>query len=166
MPERDGGPHGASNGAGGRLLPPMSSRTPASSRLLRICRCVVGTCRPRAAARHLSRWRCRRRGGQHPRSFHDPLAAPAGDAQHVVLDLRQLSLSHPNAVSGARVLQQRFPIFGRKCFVWSRSMDRRPPGLAGQFFHLFGCRHAPARGSVGHASIRTYQERMSSPSWL
>jgi hypothetical protein len=57
----------------------------------------------------------------HGLNFHGPLAAPAGDAQHVVLDLQQLSLSHPNAVSGARVLEQRFPMFGRKRFVGSRS---------------------------------------------
>ena len=45
----------------------------------------------------------------------------------------------PETTAGARVLEQRFPIFGRKCFVWSRSGDRRPPrGLGGQFFHLFG----------------------------
>ena len=92
----------------------------------------------------------------HGLDFHGPLAAPAGDAQHVVLDFRQLSLSHPNAVSGARVLEQRLPIFGRKCFVWSRRWDRRPPGgLGGQFFYLFGCWHAPARGSIGHSRIIT-----------
>jgi hypothetical protein len=92
----------------------------------------------------------------HGLNFHDPFAAPAEDAQHVVLDLRQLSLSHPNAVSGAWVLEQRLPIFGRKRFVWSRSRDRRPPGgLGGQFFHLFRCRYAPARGSIGHSRIRT-----------
>src|ERR1700753_3096662 len=55
----------------------------------------------------------------HGLNFQRPLTAPTGDAQHVVLDLRQLSLLHPNAVSGARVLEQRFPIFSRKRFVWA-----------------------------------------------
>jgi hypothetical protein len=59
-------------------IEPMSSRTSASSRLLRTCRCAVGTCRPGAAARHLSRWRCRRRGGQHPRSEFPRSARSAG----------------------------------------------------------------------------------------
>jgi hypothetical protein len=43
--------------------------------------------------------------------FHGPLAAAAGHAQHVALDFRQLSLSHPNIVGSAGILEKRIPIF-------------------------------------------------------
>src|ERR1700722_2863889 len=115
-----------------RALLPMNSRTPASTRLLRTCRCVVGMCRSGAAARHLSDGVAAEEADSiHGLNFHGPLAAPAGDAQHVVLDFRQLSLSHPNAVSGASVLEQRLPIFGRKRFVWSRGGDHQTAGGLG-----------------------------------
>jgi hypothetical protein len=39
----------------------------------------------------------------HSLDFHDPPAAAAGDAQRVALDFRQLSLSHTDAVAGARI---------------------------------------------------------------
>jgi hypothetical protein len=89
--------------------------------------------------------------------FHCAFAPATGDAQHVALDLRKPSLPHLGVIGGsARVFKQRFPIFRGQRFVRSRSGDRRPPGgFGGQFFHPFGCRHAPARGSVGHDPIRT-----------
>jgi hypothetical protein len=69
VPERHGGPDGASNGAGVRLLAITEvSRALASSRLLHVFRCVAGTYRRAAAARPLSKWRCRRIGGPHRRS--------------------------------------------------------------------------------------------------
>lgn len=89
--------------------------------------------------------------------FHGPLAAAAGDAQHVAVDFRKTSLSglgHGRA--GARVFEDRFPIFGRERGVRTRTGWRPSTvGFSGQFFHLLRGRHAPARGSVGHARIRT-----------
>jgi hypothetical protein len=60
--------------------------------------------------------------------LHGPLATAAGDAQHVAVDLRQLSFSYPDAVAGARILEQRVPVFGRKRRIRSRSGRRRTPG--------------------------------------
>jgi hypothetical protein len=86
--------------------------------------------------------------------FYGPLAAAAGDTQHMTLDLRQLSFSDPDAVAGARILEQRVPVFGRRRRIRSRSGGRRTPGrFGGQFFHLFDVRHAPARGSIGHVRL-------------
>src|ERR1700722_5547496 len=42
--------------------------------------------------------------------------------------------------------------------------DALPRAAAdGLFLHLFSGRHAPACGSVGHVTIRTYKEQGSSP---
>ena len=54
--------------------------------------------------------------------FHGALAAAAGDAQHVTLNLRKRSLPHLGVVcAGARVLEHRFPIFRGERGVRSRS---------------------------------------------
>ena len=81
MPKRDGDRQAASNGAGAclcRPLPPKTSRSLASTRLLRASRCVVGTCRPRVAARRPSRPPPRHRGGPRRRSGF-PRSARSGD---------------------------------------------------------------------------------------
>ena len=89
--------------------------------------------------------------------FHGPLAAAAADAQDMALDFRKTSLPHLGpGRAGARVVQDRFPVFGRQGRIRSRSGGARSAGgFSGQFFHLLWGRHAPARGSVGHAEIRT-----------
>jgi DNA end-binding protein Ku len=89
--------------------------------------------------------------------FDDPLAAAAADAQHVALNLGKTSLPQlrPGRI-GARVFEDRIPVFGRKGRIWSRGGGSRPAsGLSGQFFHLLWGRHAPARGSISHTGIRT-----------
>ncbi|MGY4372663.1 hypothetical protein ACVWZ3_000302 [Bradyrhizobium sp. i1.3.6] len=78
--------------------------------------------------------------------FHGPLAAAAGDAQDVTLNFRKTPLPHLGSGRlGARIFEDRFPVFGRERRVWSRS--------SGQFFHLLWGRHAPARGSIGHSEL-------------
>lgn len=54
--------------------------------------------------------------------FEGPLAAAASDAQHVALDFRKTSLPDlgPRR-AGARVVQYRFPVFGRQGRIRSRS---------------------------------------------
>lgn len=53
---------------------------------------------------------------------------------------------------GARVLKERLPVFRRQSFI--RSQSAHGWGLSadgsGHLLHLPGCRHAPARGAVGH----------------
>src|SRR6476659_7831076 len=87
--------------------------------------------------------------------FHGPLAATAGDAQHVALNLGKTSLPHLG--SGrirSRVFEDRFPIFRREGSIRRRSGGAWPTGgFVGQLFHLLWGRHAPARGSVGHSEL-------------
>jgi hypothetical protein len=64
--------------------------------------------------------------GIHSLDFYDPLAATAGDAQHMTLDFRQLSLSHLDAVDGAGIRKQRIPVFVRK------GASRAATGAAGR----------------------------------
>jgi hypothetical protein len=87
--------------------------------------------------------------------FHGPLAAAAGDTQNVALNFRKTSLSNLDlGHAGARVFEYRFPVFGRKGRIRSRSGGARPTGgFSSQFFHLFWGWHAPARGSVGHSEL-------------
>jgi hypothetical protein len=60
--------------------------------------------------------------------FHRPLAAPAGDAQHMALDLRKSSLPHLGAGrAGARVSKHRIPMSRGQRLVRSRSGYRRSP---------------------------------------
>jgi hypothetical protein len=87
--------------------------------------------------------------------FHGPLAAAAGDAQHVALNFRKTSQRYlvPGR-TGTRVFEDRFPVFGREGCIRSRSGGARPTGsFSGQLFHLYWGRHAPARGSVGHPQL-------------
>ena len=87
--------------------------------------------------------------------FHGPLATAAGDSQYVTLNFRKTSVPHLGSGRiGARVFEYRFPVFGWEGRIWSRSWGNRPAGgFSGQFFHLLGGRHAPARGSVGHSEL-------------
>src|SRR3954471_23329101 len=53
--------------------------------------------------------------------FDCPLAATAGDAQHVTLDFRKTSQPYLGPVArGARVFEYRFPVFGREGRIRSR----------------------------------------------
>jgi len=55
--------------------------------------------------------------------FHGPLAATAGDAQHVALNLGKTSLPQLGSGRiGARVFEDRFPIFRREGRIRSRSL--------------------------------------------
>jgi hypothetical protein len=83
--------------------------------------------------------------------FHDPLAAPAGDPQHMTLDFRQFSLPHSDAIAVASVLQKRIVFVGKGRI---RSCNGRCWMLDSQLQRFSG-RHAPACRSVGHAAIRT-----------
>jgi hypothetical protein len=141
VPERDGGPYGASNGAGGRLLPSTTPRNPASTRPLRVVLCFAGTYRRGVAARPPSRPPSRIKADHvDDLDFHRPLAAPAGDAQHMALDLRKRSLPHLGAGrAGARVSKHRVPICRGQRLFRSRSGDRRSPdGFGGQFSICLG----------------------------
>ena len=54
--------------------------------------------------------------------FHGPLAAAAGDAQHVPPNFRKTSLSDLGAVGlGPRVFEHRIPIFGGEGRIRRRS---------------------------------------------
>src|SRR5438876_1261010 len=54
--------------------------------------------------------------------FHGPLAAAAGDPQHVALNFGKTPLPHLGSGRiGARVFKDRFPIFGREGSIRSRS---------------------------------------------
>jgi len=54
--------------------------------------------------------------------FHGPLAATAGDPQHVALNLGKTSLPQLGSGRiGARVFEDRVPIFGREACIRSRS---------------------------------------------
>ena len=57
--------------------------------------------------------------------------------------------------AGARVVQDRFPVFGREGLIRSRSGGPAYEPLQRPDFPFFRGRHAPARGSVGHFRIRT-----------
>src|SRR5882757_7123465 len=87
--------------------------------------------------------------------FHGPLAATAGDAQHVALNLGKTSLPQlGSGCIGARVFEDRFPIFRREGSIRSRGGGAPPAdGFSGQLFHLLWGRHAPVRGSVGHSEL-------------
>ena len=87
--------------------------------------------------------------------FHDPLAAAAGDAQDVALNFRKTALPRLGpGRAGARVFEDRFPVFGREGCTRSRSRRARPAGgFCDHFFYLLRGRHAPARGSVGHSEL-------------
>jgi hypothetical protein len=78
-----------------------------------------------------------------------------GDAQHVALNLGKTSLPQLGSGRiGARVFEDRFPIFRREWSIRRRSGGVRPTGgFGGQLFHLHWGRHAPARGSVGHSEL-------------
>ncbi|MGY4572119.1 DNA end-binding protein Ku [Bradyrhizobium sp. USDA 3256] len=59
-----------------------------------------------------------------------------------------------SALVGARVFQDRFPIFCRERRIWSRRGGARSTSsFSGQFLHLLWGRHAPARGSIGHSEL-------------
>jgi hypothetical protein len=87
--------------------------------------------------------------------FHGPLAATAGDAQHVALNFGKTSLPQlGSGCIGARVFEDRFPIFRREGSIRSRSAGSPTAGgLSGQLFVLLWGRHAPARGSVCHSQL-------------
>ena len=54
--------------------------------------------------------------------FDGPLAATAGDAQHVALNLGKTSQPYLGpGRAGARVFEDRFPVFGREGRIRSRS---------------------------------------------
>src|ERR1700682_5570960 len=66
-------------------------------------------------------------------NFPGPLAATAGDAQHVALNLGKTSLPHLGSGRiGARVFEYRFPIFGREGRIRSRSGGARRGGFSRQ----------------------------------
>ena len=69
--------------------------------------------------------------------FHGPLAAAAGDAQHVALNLGKTSLPHlgPGRV-GARVFEYRFPVFRREGRIRSRSGGSRSTGTSAASFSI------------------------------
>ena len=92
--------------------------------------------------------------------FHGPLAAAAGDAQHVALNLGKTSLPHLGSGRvGARVFKDRFPIFRREGSIRSRGGAPPAGGFSGELFHLLRGRHAPARGSVGHSELEHKENR-------
>src|SRR5882757_7295383 len=94
--------------------------------------------------------------------FDGPLAAAAGDAQHVALNLAKTSLPHLGSGRiSARVFEDRFPIFRREGRIRSRSGGGPTADVfRGQLFHLLWGRHAPARGSVGHSELE-HKENIS-----
>jgi len=127
-----------------------SCQIPASTRLLRVFRCAAGRCCRAAAARRPSRPRCRHTIGLHRRSgFHGPLAATAGNAQHVAL------ISHKSrcAASGLRshrregleLTDSKYSA-GRGASGAQRGKIGLRAASSGQLFHLLWVRHAPACG--------------------
>jgi hypothetical protein len=78
--------------------------------------------------------------------FDGPLAAAAGDAQHVTLNFRKTSQPYLGlGRASARVFKDRCPVFGQEGRIRSRS-GAAPPAdaFSGQLFHLLRGRHAPA----------------------
>jgi len=104
--------------------------------------------------------------GVEPLDFDAARAACAFDAQHFARDLRKPSLlnGQRGTPGGARVPEKGLPIFVRQRSLRSRIGEQNwPSGLGRKFLHLLRVRHSPGRWSVAHFSVRTYQERKSSP---
>jgi hypothetical protein len=92
-------------------------------------------------------------------NLDDAGATPAGHPQQAALDFRKRPLSHLGAGrAGARILEQRIPIFGRKRRIRSCSRRGRPSGH----------RQQVGGGISGHLYFRTYRTSCrchSAPAW-
>jgi hypothetical protein len=100
-------------------------------------------------------------GGVRRLDLNGPCAAAADNPQNM---LRNLAQPRPDTCCawarrtrvGDSVVQDGLPVFRRH--LVGRTDGTRRAGLPAdgsrrQFFHLFGCRHAPAGGSVGHTRL-------------
>src|SRR6476659_2140961 len=99
-------------------------------------------------------------GGVRLLDLDGPGAAAAAHHQNM---LRNLAQPRPDSAepgpgelaSAWVVVQQRLAVFRRQILVESRSARGwdLPADGSGHLFHLLGCRHAPAGGTVGHEQV-------------
>jgi hypothetical protein len=95
--------------------------------------------------------------------FDDPQATLTLDAQDVLLDIGEGALLDRlrELCFRSRIGEHGLPHLIRHGIAWGRVMRRAISSrrsLTGQFLHLFGFGHAPARRSIRHAHIRTKRE--------
>ena len=133
-------------------------RTSASTRLLRVFRCVPGRYCRAAAARRPSRLRWRHTSAQRQRSGFPRSARSGGTrcAVHGAGSRRDVAAAPGRRSRRREGLSVPIPSIrpggAHPEPQWGLRATSR---FIGQFFHLFRGRHAPARGSVGHFRIRT-----------
>jgi len=97
-------------------------------------------------------------GGVDLLDLDDPGAAAAAHPQNMLRNLAQPQRPSGGAHRpglGARVVQERLPVFWRQIIVRSQSWPRRHLSAddSGHLFHLLGSRHAPSGWAIGHAEL-------------
>lgn len=87
-------------------------------------------------------------------NLHGPLAATAGNAKYVALDIGEPSRSDLRAgCAGARVVENRVPIFRGQKLIFRHFEGSPPPSSVIIHFSICCGRHAPPRWSVGHSRL-------------